>query len=449
MVLDKIGKALRDGFDKIRRSVLVDTKLIDEIVQDIQRALLQGDVNVNLVLELSQNIKSRAVNEKPLSGMTKKEQIIKIIYEELTKILGEKEAEIVIKGKKPFKIMLVGLFGSGKTTTISKLARYYSNRGHKVGVVGLDVHRPAAFDQLEQACKKAGVPVFVERKEKDVVKIYKKYEKELKEFDIVLIDTAGRDSFSKELFEELSKLNKAVKPNERILVLSGDIGQAAQEQSKAFHDSIEITGILVTKLDGTAKGGGSLVGCVATGAKIYFIGVGEKIEDLEKFNPEGFVSRLLGMGDLKALLEKAREVVDEDKAKDMKDKFVGGDFNLIDLHEQLSTMKKMGSLQKIFEMVPGMSGLKSKIPEGMLENQEKNISLWKHIMNSMTKEELERPDEVVNGERIKRIAKGAGVDEKDVREMIKQYKQSKKMMKMMKGQNPEKLMKKFKGKLPI
>ncbi|MBU1203635.1 MAG: signal recognition particle receptor subunit alpha [Nanoarchaeota archaeon] len=448
MVLDKIGNALRDSFNKIKRSMLVDKKLIDEIVKDIQRALLQGDVNVKMVLDLSENIRKRAIDEKPPAGMTQKEYLVKVIYDELTKILGEKEAELKITRKKPFKIMMTGIFGSGKTTSIGKLAKYYSQRGYKIGVLGLDIHRPAAMEQIEQIGKKINVSVYTDKKEKNVTKIFKKFEKEYAKYDILIIDTAGRDALSDDLIKELKNLNKEVKPDEKILVISADIGQAAYEQAKAFHDAVEVTGIFVSKLDGTAKGGGALVGCAATKSKIYFVGVGEKNEDIEKFDPEGFVSRLLGMGDLKALLEKAREAISEEEAQDIGKKMLKGDFNLIDLYEQMKAMSKMGPLSKVLEMMPGMSQLKGKLPKEMISAQEEKLKIWKHIMNSMTKDELERPDEVLNVERIERIAKGSGTTTKDVRELVKQYKQSKKLMKMMKGQDPQKLMKKFRGKIP-
>lgn len=448
MVLDKIGMALRESFNKISRSITVDRKLIDEIVKDIQRALLSGDVNVKMVLELSERIKKRAIEEKPPEAMTQREHLIKIIYDEMVKVVGEKGAELKIAKKKPFKIMMAGLFGNGKTTSIGKLARYYSKRGYKVGVLGLDIHRPAAMEQLEQNCQKVGAPVFIDKKEKNVVKIYKKFENELKKFDLVLIDTAGRDALSDDLIDEIKKLNEEIKPDEKMLVMNADIGQSAYAQAKAFHDAVGVTGIFITKLDGTAKGGGALVGCAATKAKVYFIGVGEKADDIERFEPEGFISRLLGMGDLKALMEKAKEAITEDDAKNIEKRMLEGEFNLIDLYEQMKAMSKMGPISKIMEMVPGFSGIKSKLPKEMLENQEGKLEKWKHIMDSMTKYELENPEEI-DAERIERIAKGSGSSSKEVRELIKQYKQSKKMMKMVKGQNPERLMKKFGKKMPF
>ncbi|MFH1332313.1 MAG: signal recognition particle protein Srp54 [archaeon] len=447
MMLDKLGDSLKGTLKKIAQSLFVDERLIDELVKDIQRALLSADVNVKLVFDLSKSIKERALKEEPPKGMTKKEYLIKIVYDELVKFLGEEKAEIVITKKRPFKIMMVGLFGSGKTTSIGKLAKYYSKRGYKVAALGLDVHRPAAMDQLEQVAKHAQIPSFIERKEKDPVKIYKRFEQDLNKYDLVIIDTAGRDALSKDLVKEIETLNKVIGPDENLLVISADIGQAAQKQAQQFHDSCHITGIVVTKMDGTAKAGGALSACAVTQAPIKFIGVGEKIDDLEEFNPKGFVSRLLGMGDLEALLEKAKEAMSEEQAKDLSKKMLKGDYNFIDLYEQMQAMKKMGPLSKVVDLIPGMGNL--NIPKDMLKVQDEKLEKWKHIFNSCTREELENPD-IITRSRIDRIAKGAGVSTVDVRELLKMYKQSKKLMKLMSGKGApkdlNKLVKKFKGK---
>ena len=445
MVLDKLGGSLKNTLAKIAKSMFVDERLINELVKDIQRALLGADVNVKLVFELTKNIKERALKDKVPSGVTQKEYLVKIVYEELIKFLGDEKQEINVD-KKGFKIMMVGLFGTGKTTTISKLARYYSNRGKKVACIGLDVHRAAAPEQLMQLCEKVKIDCFIDKKEKDALKIYKKFEEDLKKYDLVIVDTAGRDALSDDLIDEIKKLNDYIKPQEKLLVISADLGQAAQQQAQAFHDACGVTGVVISKLDGTAKGGGALSACSATSAKVKFIGVGEKPEDLEVFNPKGFVGRLLGMGDIEALLEKAQEAITQEQAEDLGKRMLKGDFNFLDLYEQMKAMGKMGSLSKITELIPGFG--KMKIPKDMLQGQESKIKKWKFILQSCTKEELEDP-ELLNRSRIDRIAEGAGVEGSEVRELLKQYKQSKKMMKMMKGSgDPEKLMKKFKGKMP-
>jgi len=440
MVLEKLGDSLKGTLSKIAKAVFVDEKLINELIKDIQKALLQSDVNVKMVFDLTKEIKERALKEETPAGMTKKEWIIKIVYEELVKFLGEKESTIEVK-KKPTKIMLVGLFGNGKTTTAGKLAKFYQKRGFKVALMGTDIWRPAAFDQLNQLGKQIKVDVFGDPELKDSVKIYKKFEDKLKKYDLVIIDTAGRDALSKDLVDELNKLNKAIKADENLLVIGADVGQAAEKQAKTFHESCKITGVIITKLDGTAKGGGALIACSVTGAKVKFIGVGEKVNDFEVFKPENFVGRLLGMGDLEALLEKAKEAITEEEAKDLGKKLLKGEFNLIDLYEQMKAVKKMGPLSKVMEMIPGMGQL--KMPKEMLHTQEGKLEKWRNIMDSMTKEELEDPD-IITSTRVERIAKGAGVSVSEVRELLKQYKQSKKMIKMMKGgKGMEKMMKKM------
>jgi signal recognition particle subunit SRP54 len=445
MVLEKLGDSLKNTLKKIAGSVFVDEKLINELVKDIQRALLQSDVNVKLVFELSNKIKERALKEETPGGLTKKEHLVNTVYEELVNFLGKEGHKIEVKGK-PFKIMLVGLFGSGKTTTAGKLGRFFTKRGMKVALVGLDVHRPAAMDQLEQVAKNANVPVFIDKKEKDPLKIWMNNINEYSKYDVVIVDTAGRDALSKDLIEEIESVNKVVVPNERLLVISADIGQAAQSQAEQFHSSVNITGVVATKMDGTAKAGGALSACAVTKAPIKFIGIGERLDDIETFNPQGFVSRLLGMGDLEALLEKAKGAIDEKDAEDLGKKFLKGQFNLIDLYEQMSALKKMGPLSKVMEMVPGFSQI--KMPKELLQTQEGKLEKWKIAMSSMTKHELENPEEI-DISRIERISKGSGISVKEIRELIKQYRQSKKMMKMMKGSGDmNKMMKKMKGKLP-
>jgi len=442
MVLDKLGSNLRNVLNKITNSMFVDEKLINEIVKEIQRALLQSDVNVHLVLKLTKIIKDRALKEQ-MSGLNKKETLIKIVYEELVKFLGEEKKEIVFDSK-PTKIMLVGLFGSGKTTTAGKLAKYYSKRGKKIALVGLDVWRPAAMDQLKQNAENVKVDYYIDKDEKDPVKIWSRFKEQESKYDLIIIDTAGRDALSDELIEEIEQVTEAVSPQEKLLVISADIGQTANVQAKQFHDSCGITGVIITKMEGTAKGGGALTACAVTGSPIKFIGVGEKMDDLETFNPQGFVSRLLGMGDIGALLEKAQEAIDEEDAMDLSKKLLKGEFNLIDLYSQMKTMNKMGSFSKIMEMIPGMSKL--KIPKELLEGQQDKMESWRFIMDSCTKDELENPD-IFNSSRVERVANGSGRDIQEVRDLLKHYKKSKKMIKQFGGSEKkmQQMMKKLGG----
>ncbi|MBI1969647.1 signal recognition particle protein, partial [Candidatus Woesearchaeota archaeon] len=437
---------LKATLQKITKALFVDEKLINELVKDIQKALLQADVHVKLVFELTKQIKERALKEEPPAGITKKEWLIKIVYEELVKFLGEEEGKIEPGKKKPFQIMLVGLFGNGKTTTAGKLAKYFQKRGLKVALLQTDTWRPAALEQLQQLGKQINVPVFGKKGEKDAVKIYKSFADELRKFDVVILDTAGRDALNKELIDELNKLNKTIQANEHLLVISADLGQAAEAQSKKFHETVHITGVIITKLDGTAKGGGALAACHITRAKVKFIGIGEKIDDFEVFKPKNFVGRLLGMGDIEALLEKAKEAITEEEAQDLSKKLLKGEFNLIDLYEQMQAMRKMGPLSKVMEMIPGLGQI--QLPKEMLNVQEEKLEKWKHAMASMTKKELEDP-EILTSTRIDRIAKGSGVSASEVRELVKQYRMGKKMVKMLKGgRGMEQMMKKLqKGQL--
>ncbi len=440
MVLDRLGESLRSSIEKLKNALFVDKKLINEIVKEVQRALIQSDVNISQVMELSNRIRDRALKEDIPEGIPKKDYVIKIVYEEIVKFLGEEEEGIQIE-KKPTQIMLVGLFGSGKTTQAGKLANYYKKRGYKVALVQTDTWRPAAYDQLKQLSEKVGVDFYGIEDEKNPLKIYKEFKPHKEKYDIAIVDTAGRDALSKELIEELNNLNKEIKADERILVISADIGQSAQRQAEAFHESCEVTGVIITKLDGTAKGGGALAACAITGTKVKFIGTGEKINDLEKFDPKGFVGRLLGMGDIQALLDSVSEVYDKKDIEDKSKKFLKGEFNLIDLFEQLESVKKLGPLNKVMSMIPGMSNL--NIKKEMLEVQESKMELWKQALNSMTEEELTEP-EIISASRIKRISEGSGISEDVIRELIKQYRKSKKLMKMMKGS--DKKMKKMLSK---
>ncbi len=445
MVLDNLSTSLKNSLKKITSALFVDERTVDELVKDIQRTLLAADVNVQLVFNLTSKIKERFKEEKPTKEQPKREFLIHIVYDELTKLLGGEKDEILIQQKKPFKIMLMGLFGSGKTTSIAKIANYYKKRNYKIATLGLDVHRPAAPLQLKILSDQVGVHCFIDEKEKDPVKIYKKFEQQYKNYDILIVDTAGRDALLQELIDEIESLNKIIQPDERLLVIPAELGQTAQRQAEQFHKSCEITGVIVTKMDGTAKAGGALSACSASGAKIKFIATGERPNDLETFNPPNFVSRLLGMGDLEALLEKAKEAISEEKSRDMEKRLLRGEFNLVDLYEQMQAMSKMGSLSKLMELVPGMSQL--KLPKEVLDVHEDKLKHWKYCMNSMTKKELEEP-EIIEGSRIRRISLGSGVPASEIRDLLKQYRMAKKMMSSIKGNDPEKLMRKFKRRIP-
>ncbi|MEK6845044.1 MAG: GTP-binding protein, partial [Nanoarchaeota archaeon] len=378
-------------------------------------------------------------------GLEKKEHLIKVLHEQLVEILGESK-ELKFQ-KNQNRIMLLGLYGAGKTTTIAKLANWFAKRGKKTAMVGLDVHRPAAKEQLIQLGKQNNLNVFVDLKETDAVKTWKKFEEELKKYDLILIDTAGRHTLDKELVKEIKELNSKINPTETILIMPADIGQAAKKQAQEFKQALNISGVIITRMDSTAKGGGALTACAETKSGVYFITAGEKINDIEIFNPESFLSRLLGMGDLQTLMEKIKSVTDEGKQEQIQKNLMEGKLTLNDVVEQSKSMSQIGGLEKIKSLIPGLG--KAKIPEKAIESQEAKISKWQHIIKSMTKEEKENPEifEKENS-RIARIAQGAGVNNSDVRGLLKQYKMLKEMLKggienmdISKGMNQKQLMK--------
>jgi signal recognition particle subunit SRP54 len=442
MVLERLSESLKGTLRKIARSGTVDRNFVDEFTAEIKRALISSDVNIELANEIVNSIRKRSLDEKPAGALTAKEHTVNIVYEELVKYLGSAQSEIKIAAK-PTKILLVGLFGSGKTTTAAKLAKYYKKKGYKVALVQTDTWRPAAYEQLKQNAEKVNVPFFGLEGEKDPVAIYNRFEKFLDKFNIVIVDSAGRDALNEELVGEIKKISDVVKPHESLLVLSGDIGQGAQKQAEMFEKAVGVGGVIVTKLDGTAKGGGALTACAATNAKVKFLGVGEKPDALEEFKPKNFVSRLLGMGDLETLLKKAEEAISKEQAEKIGKKVSEGKFSLTDLSEQIEAMKKMGPLSQIMSMIPGLSGM--SVPKELLGGQEEKIKVWKHCMDSMTPDEKENPD-TINPSRVKRIAKGSGREESDVRELLKQHKQMKKVLKLVGNQRQLKKMSKMFGK---
>ena len=421
MVLEGFGDSLKKTFRKIARMGVVDKEAVDAVVKDLQRALIQADVDVSMVVGLSSRLKKRVLDTKPPSGITVREHFIKVLYDEMVSFLGADKGELNLK---PQKILLIGLFGSGKTSTAGKLAKWFKTRGLSVGLAACDTYRPAARDQLKQLAKKVDCKVYSDGKSpKGIAKKAIKSSKE----DILIFDSAGRDALDKNLAKELKGLAKEANADEILLVIPADIGQAAREQAEEFNKLVGITGIIVTKLDGTAKGGGALAAASVSGARVRMIGVGEKLGDLEVYDPKRFVGRLIGYGDLEGLLEKAKEVgVDQKSAE----KLLKGDFTLTEFYEQIGSMQKMGSLTKVMDMIPGMSGV--KIPKGMLDVQEEKMKKWKFVIDSMTPQERGHPEDIKHS-RVQRISKGAGCSDKDVRELLKYFKQTKKVMKMTKG----------------
>ncbi|KON34471.1 MAG: signal recognition particle [miscellaneous Crenarchaeota group-6 archaeon AD8-1] len=427
MVLDRLGSSLYGALKKVFKASVVDEALVKELVRDIQRALLQSDVNVNLVLDISKRIEERALKERVPPGIARREHLIKVVYEELTRFVGDKTVPIKLEPGKRKILMLVGIQGSGKTTVSSKLARYYQKKGLKPALICADTYRPGAFAQLQQLAKRINIPIYGDLKAKDPLKVVFKGINLFTDKDLIIIDTAGRHKEERELIKEMNLLEKKIKPDEVIMVIDGTIGQQALLQAKNFHENTPIGSIIVTKLDGSARGGGALSAVAATGAPIKFIGTGEKIADLEQFVPSRFVGRLLGMGDLETLLEKVREAeikVPKKKAKAI----LSGKFTLTDMYEQFEAVKGMGPFSKIFKMLPGMS---YEIPEEMMSTAEDRLEKWRVIIQSMRVEEKENP-KLLNSSRVRRIARGSGTTEKEVKDLLKQYVMMRKMLKMFK-----------------
>ena len=423
MVLEKLGSSLYESLKKLLRVSVVNEAAVKELVRDLQRSLLQADVNVRLVLDLSKRIEERALKEKVPPGIPRREHVIKVVYEELTRFLGEKPAQLKLKPGKRNVFMLVGIQGSGKTTTAAKLARYLQKRGFKTALVCTDTFRPGAFAQLQQLASQINVPIYGDEKEKNAVKIAKEGLKRFQNYDAVIVDTAGRHKDEESLIKEMKTLEKTLQPDEVVMVIDGTIGQQAAVQAEAFHKATPIGSIIVAKLDGSARGGGALSAVAATGAPIKFIGTGEKTDDIEAFDPPRFVGRLLGMGDLQSLIEKVREAevkMPEKKAKAI----LSGKFTLADMYEQFEAMRSMGPLNRILKMVPGFG---YEIPSDKMDLAEDQIKKFRVIIQSMTPEEREKP-KILNASRIRRIARGSGTTEKDVKTLLQQYNMMRKMM---------------------
>ena len=421
MVMEGLGKSLRNVLGRLSGASSVDDELIKDICKDLQRALLEADVNVRLVLDLTNRVKERATGEAPAAGRSMKDHVTQIIYQELVNLVDNGEGIAL----KPQTIMMVGLYGQGKTTTTGKLALYYSKKGFTVGLIGADVYRPAALDQLKQLGEKVGVDVYGEAGEPDAAGIVKRGLEKFRDKKIVIIDTSGRHALEDDLIEEIKMIAEVAKPEERVLVLDSQVGQQAGPQAEAFHNAVGVTGVILTKMDGTAKGGGAISAISKTNARIVFLGTGEHIRDLDAFDANKFISRLLGMGDLSALVQLAAEEIDDkDAMEEVGRAMLTGRFNLNDMYYQMSAVGKMGTLEKIMSLIPGMSSMEDKID---YEASQKRLQVFKVIMDSMTNEEKEDPS-IIKAKRIERIAAGAGVTPHDVRELLKQYNQSKKMM---------------------
>jgi len=412
-----LGEGIRNAIARITGKAVVDRSAIKALVKDLQRSLLLSDVNVELVYALSKRIEERALEEKPQVGMSNSENVTKIVYEELVRLMGEgRKLEL-----KQQRIMLLGLFGSGKTTQVGKIVRYLKQRGLSVGIICADVSRPAAYEQLEQISKQVGCS-FYGRKGTTAKEVVREGLMKLKE-DVVIVDTSGRDALDPELANELKDVNSVLMPDEKILVMSADIGQVARKQAEQFNKAVGLSGVIITKLDGSGKGGGALSAAAASGSKIIFIGIGEKMDDIEEFSSEKFVGRLLGVPDFEALVQKIRATAPEMEVKKIEK------FDIQTFYEQMKAAKKLGPLKGVFQMM-GMVN----VPKDVLEEGEKKMEQYEAMIASMTPGEKEDPELIRKSPtRAKRIAAGSGTKPENVREFVNQFFKMKKLFDQLQG----------------
>ena len=438
-MLDGLSSSLKDALKKLAGKAVIDRAAVDELVRDLQRALISADVNVKLVMELSRAIRTRSLDEQLPKNTNVREHVLRIVYQELVRLVW---ASTDVK-LEPQTILMAGLQGSGKTTTTAKLARYFQKKGMKVGVICADTFRPGAYDQLATLCAKINIPCFGDPAAKDARKITRDGLVALRDLEVIIVDTQGRHALEADLIREIIELNVITKATHRWLVIDAALGQQASEQARRFHEAIGIDGVIITKMDGTAKGGGALSAVAETKSGIVFIGAGETIENLERFDPDGFISRLLGMGDLRALVERAEEAMKADDV-DM-NAMMKGRFTLRDMHKQLEALNKMGPLKQIMGMLP-LGNM--ELPEGVYDVTSTKMMRYRIIMDSMTAQELDDPA-LITSSRMQRIARGAGASPDEVRELLKYYKMMQRTLKGLRGSggkfNVQRLMKRFSG----
>ncbi len=405
-------------------------RAVEEFIRDLQRELLKADVNVKLVFQLTQRVKERALREEPPPGASRRDWFIKIVYDELSHFFGGDREPSIDPPRRPWVILLVGVQGSGKTTSAGKLALFYARRGYKVGLISTDTYRPGALQQLKTLAEKAGA-LFYGLDSGDPANIAYSGVRDLEArgAEVIIVDTAGRHGYGEEeaLLEEMRRIAERVKPDEVILVIDAAMGQKAYDLALRFHKYTPVGSILVAKTDGTARGGGVLSAVAATGAMVKFIGYGEKLEELEVFKPRRFVARILGLGDLESILERMKALEEARELEEIAEDMVRGKLNLRIIYRQLKTARKMGPLTRILQMIPGLTIAPEVLKEAAKLGEEK-IDKWLAIMESMTYEELENPD-IIDKSRIKRIAIGSGTTTEDVKELLNYYKNLKNIMK--------------------
>nr|ABQ76075.1 signal recognition particle 54K protein [uncultured haloarchaeon] len=432
MVLDNLGSSLRGSLDKLQGKSRLDEDDVEEIVKEIQRSLLSADVEVSLVMELSSSIEDRATGEEPPAGTSARDHVLRIVYEELVDLVGD-STDLPLKSQ---TILLAGLQGSGKTTSAAKMAWWFSTKGLRPAVIQTDTFRPGAYDQAEQMCERAEVSFYGDPDCDDPVKIAREGIEATADADIHIVDTAGRHALEADLIDEIEAIDSTVAPDRSLLVLDAAIGQGAKQQAREFNNAIGIDGVVVTKLDGTAKGGGALTAVNETDSSIAFLGTGETVQDVERFEPNGFISRLLGMGDLKQLSERVERAMAETQEADDDwdpEDIMEGSFTLKDMRKQMEAMDRMGPLDQVMDMIPGLGGgLKDQLPDDAMDVTQNRMRDFDVIMDSMTEAELEDPRSV-GASRVRRIARGSGTDEETVRELLQQHKMMERTIKQFQG----------------
>jgi len=432
MVLDDLGSSLRSTLDRLRGTGRLSEEDVEDIVKEIQRSLLQADVDVSLVMELSDAIEARALEEEPPAGTSARDHVLRIVYEELVDLVGE-STDLPLEEQ---TILLAGLQGSGKTTTAAKMAWWFSTKGLRPAVIQTDTFRPGAYDQAKQLCEAAEVAFYGDPDSDDPVAIAREGLAETESADVHIVDTAGRHALESDLIDEIEEIDRVVDPDRRLLVLDAAIGQGAKDQAEEFESAIGIDGVVITKLDGTAKGGGALAAVDETGSTIAFLGTGESVQDIERFEPNGFVSRLLGMGDLQQLaerVERAMAETDEDEEDWDPEDLLEGEFTLKDMRHQMSAMNRMGPLDQVLDMIPGLGGgLTDQLPDDAMDVTQDRMRDFEVVMDSMTEDELENPRSI-GASQVKRIAAGAGVEADVVRELLDQHRMMAKTMKQFQG----------------
>ena len=443
-MLENLGNRFQDIFKKIRGHGKLSETNIKDALREVKMSLLEADVNYKVVKDFTNKISEKAIGTEVIRGVNPAQQFIKLVNDELVELLGGTSSKLTKGLRNPTIIMLAGLQGAGKTTFAAKLAKFLKKQNEKLLLVGVDVYRPAAIKQLQVLGQQIGVDVYSEENSKDVVGIATRAIEKAKEINAtyMIVDTAGRLHVDETLMEELKELKKAIKPQEILLVVDAMIGQDAVNLAESFNNALSVDGVILTKLDGDTRGGAALSIKAVVGKPIKFIGVGEKLNDIEIFHPDRLVSRILGMGDVVSLVEKAQEVIDENEAKSLEEKIKSQKFDLNDFLKQLQTIKRLGSLGGILKLIPGMPKIDDLAPA------EKEMKKIEAIIQSMTKEERKKPD-ILKASRKIRIAKGSGTEVSDVNKLLKQFDQMKSMMKMFSsGKMPMGLMGKG-GKFPF